>query len=165
MLLGLYDNDGKPVYVGKVGTGFTEEMLGVLSGKFEKLKTELAPFKPESGDMVTWLEPKLVCEVAYQVVTRDMRLRMPRFKGLREDKSPGECTLDQLIENKKMDPAGGDGLSEYASKRDFEQTPEPKGGEKNGAKLIFVVQEHHARRLHYDLRLRACWCFEELGCS
>ena len=48
----------------------------------------LAPFKPESGDRVTWLEPKLVCEVAYQVVTRDMRLRMPRFKGLRDDKSP-----------------------------------------------------------------------------
>ena len=153
LILGLYDKDGKPVYVGKVGTGFTEEMLGVLSDKFEKLKTKLAPFKPESGDRVTWLEPKLVCEVAYQVVTRDMKLRMPRFKNLRDDKSPAECTLDQLIENKKLDPADGNRLSEYASKRDFEHTPEPKGGEKKGGNLIFVVQEHHARRLHYDLRL------------
>ena len=118
--MGLYDKDGKPVYVGKVGTGFTEETLGVLTDKFEKLKTDAAPFKPESGDIVTWLEPKLVCEVAYQVVTRDMRLRMPRFKSLREDKSPSECTLDQLIENKKMDTADGDKLSEYASKRNFE---------------------------------------------
>ncbi len=153
LILGLYDKNGKPVYVGKVGTGFTEEMLGVLSGKFEKLKTELAPFKPESGDMVTWLEPKMVCEVAYQVVTRDMRLRMPRFKSLREDKSPAECTLDQLIETKKIDPADGDRLSEYASKRNFEQTPEPRSGEKKEKNLIFVIQEHHARRLHYDLRL------------
>jgi DNA ligase D-like protein (predicted ligase)/DNA ligase D-like protein (predicted 3'-phosphoesterase) len=155
LILGLYDKDGKPVYVGKVGTGFTEETLGVLSGTFEKLKTELAPFKPESGDRVTWLEPKLVCEVAFQVVTRDMRLRMPRFKSLREDKSPAECTLDQLIENKKMDTADGDRLSEYASKRNFRQTPEPKGGEKKEEKLIFVIQEHHARRLHYDLRLES----------
>ncbi|MGD0203936.1 MAG: non-homologous end-joining DNA ligase [Candidatus Bathyarchaeia archaeon] len=155
LILGLYDKDGKPVYVGKVGTGFTEETLGVLSVTFEKLKTELAPFKPESGDRVTWLEPTLVCEVAYQVVTRDMRLRMPRFKSLREDKSPAECTLDQLIENKKMDTAEGDRLSEYASKRNFRQTPEPKGGEKKEEKLIFVIQEHHARRLHYDLRLES----------
>lgn len=155
LILGLYGKDGKPVYVGKVGTGFTEETLGVLSGTFEKLKTELAPFKPESGDRVTWFEPKLVCEVAFQVVTRDMRLRMPRFKSLREDKSPAECTLDQLIENKKMDTADGDRLSEYASKRNFRQTPEPKGGEKKEEKLIFVIQEHHARRLHYDLRLES----------
>lgn len=155
LILGLYGKDGKPVYVGKVGTGFTEETLGVLSDTFEKLKTELAPFKPESGDRVTWLEPKLVCEVAYQVVTRDMRLRMPRFKSLREDKSPAECILDQLIENKKMDTADGDRLSEYASKRNFRQTPEPKGGEKKEEKLIFVIQEHHARRLHYDLRLES----------
>ena len=33
--------------------------------------------------MVTWLEPKLVCEVAYQVLTGDLRLRMARFKRLR----------------------------------------------------------------------------------
>jgi DNA ligase D-like protein (predicted 3'-phosphoesterase) len=44
-------------------------------------------------------------------------------------------------------------LSEYSSKRDFQETPEPKGGNKKQEPQIFVVQEHHARRLHYDLRL------------
>ena len=101
LLLGVYDKEGKPVYVGKVGTGFTQQMIGVLSDKFEKIKTEVAPFEPEAGDVVTWLEPKLVCEVAYQVLTRDMRLRMARFKRLRDDKLPSECTLDQVIEIKK----------------------------------------------------------------
>jgi bifunctional non-homologous end joining protein LigD len=165
LLLGLYDKDGKAVYVGKVGTGFTEQMLKTLMDKFEKIKTEAAPFKPESGDVVTWLEPKLVCEVAYQVVTRDIRLRMARFKRLRDDKPPSECTINQIIENKKMDTSeneksAGDKkgsmnekLSEYASKRSFEATPEPKGGEKKPEKLIYVIQEHNARRLHYDLRL------------
>jgi bifunctional non-homologous end joining protein LigD len=154
LLLGVYDKEGTPVYLGKVGTGFTQELIRMLTDKFEKIKTDAAPFKAEPGDVVTWLEPKLVCEVAYQVVTRDIKLRMARFKRLRNDKSPSECTLDQIIENKKTDTNYPNRLSEYASKRHFEETPEPKGAvEKKDDKLIFVIQEHHARRLHYDLRL------------
>ena len=153
LLLGVYDKDGKPVYLGKVGTGFTEETLGVLSDKFEKLKTDVAPFKPEVGDVVTWLEPKLVCEVAYQTVTQDIKLRMARFHQLREDKSPVECTLDQIVDEKKQVTLVADKLSKYTSKRDFAVTAEPKGEVKKGNNLIFVIQEHHARRLHYDLRL------------
>jgi DNA ligase D-like protein (predicted ligase)/DNA ligase D-like protein (predicted 3'-phosphoesterase) len=153
LLLGVYD-EGKPVYVGKVGTGFTEAMIRLLSDKFEKIKTDTAPFKPEVGDAVTWLEPKLVCEVAYQVLTRDMRLRMARFKRLRNDKTAAECTIDQITEKKKTPPEDQSKLSEYVSKRHFEETPEPKATvEKKEGALIFVIQEHHARRLHYDLRL------------
>jgi len=156
LLLGVYDN-GKPVYLGKVGTGFTQEMIRTLTGKFEKIKTDNALFKSEAGDVVTWLEPKLVCEVAYQVATRELRLRMARFKRLRDDKPPEQCTLDQIVEVKKPfadDPAEEDKLSEYAKKRRFEETPEPKAEvEKKGSKPIFVIQEHHARALHYDFRL------------
>ena len=144
LLLGLYDKEGKPVYVGKVGTGFTQETLGILTDKFEKLKKDVAPFKIDTSNVVTWLEPKLVCEVAYQTVTRDLKLRMARFHRLREDKSPAECTLDQIVEEK---------ISEYIAKRNFNVTMEPKGEERKGEGAIFVIQEHHARRLHYDLRL------------
>jgi bifunctional non-homologous end joining protein LigD len=47
------------------------------------------------------------------------------------------------------------GLQKYFTKRDFKQTPEPKGEKvaAKGRKLAFVVQEHHASRLHYDFRL------------
>ena len=58
-------------------------------------------------------------------------------------------------------------LSEYERKRSFERTPEPRGNRKRAGKGReapedgggvaasgrFVVQEHHARRLHWDLRL------------
>jgi bifunctional non-homologous end joining protein LigD len=44
-------------------------------------------------------------------------------------------------------------LSEYRRKRDPKKTPEPFGDGKAGARPIFVVQRHDARRLHYDFRL------------
>jgi bifunctional non-homologous end joining protein LigD len=152
LLLGLYNAEGKAVYVGKVGTGFTQQALGELTIKLEKLRAESAPFAPEAGDAVVWVTPKMVCEVGFQVVTRDLRLRMARFHNLREDKSPLDCTLDQIVEEKNMGK-NSEKLSEYASKRNFQKTPEPAGGEKAGEPLIFVVQEHNARRLHFDLRL------------
>ena len=47
-----------------------------------------------------------------------------------------------------------DRLSSYRSKRDFDATPEPVGaGEEGAGEPRFVVQEHHATRLHWDLRL------------
>jgi bifunctional non-homologous end joining protein LigD len=46
------------------------------------------------------------------------------------------------------------GLKDYETKRHFETTPEPKPVlAPTGDQLIFVVQKHAARRLHYDLRL------------
>ncbi|AWO01400.1 DNA ligase D [Chitinophaga alhagiae] len=44
-------------------------------------------------------------------------------------------------------------LSTYKKKRDFKQTSEPAAGKSKGGKHIFVVQRHHATRLHYDFRL------------
>ncbi len=44
-------------------------------------------------------------------------------------------------------------LEEYQKLRDFAKSPEPKGGAKQSAGNIFVVHEHDATRLHYDLRL------------
>ncbi|TAN31516.1 DNA ligase [bacterium] len=46
-------------------------------------------------------------------------------------------------------------LAEYEAKRDFQRTPEPGARvPRQGARAPrFVVQEHHARRLHWDFRL------------
>ncbi len=48
-----------------------------------------------------------------------------------------------------------DKLSEYSAKRKFEATPEPAPAlpAKRAGPLLFVVQQHSARRLHYDFRL------------
>ena len=46
-------------------------------------------------------------------------------------------------------------LARYEAKRDFTQTPEPRGRNRvlRSKRLRFVIQKHAARRLHYDLRL------------
>lgn len=145
LVLGLYERE-KPVYVGKVGTGFSQEDFEALMKAFGGLETQdrTLPANIVVAGEIIWLEPKLVCEVAYQSVTRDGKLRMPRFQVLRLDKRPKECTIDQIKP---------DSIDEYISKRDFSVTPEPKNGETRSENKIFVVQEHSARRLHHDLRL------------
>jgi DNA ligase D-like protein (predicted 3'-phosphoesterase) len=144
LILGLYEKD-KPTYVGKVGTGFSQTSMKNMMELFRRLETQEKTLEGvDAPEKVTWLKPELVCEIVYQTVTKDDRLRMPRFRVLRSDKSPLECTLDQIRQN---------GLREYASKRDFTVTPEPNVATKASEGQVFVVQEHHARRLHYDLRL------------
>jgi DNA ligase D-like protein (predicted 3'-phosphoesterase) len=48
-------------------------------------------------------------------------------------------------------------LQDYRKKRHFDVTEEPRGSEasRNAGErgLLYVIQQHHARRLHWDLRL------------
>jgi bifunctional non-homologous end joining protein LigD len=62
------------------------------------------------------------------------------------------CRQDYLMAKKK------ETLSAYRSKRDFTKTPEPSGKTvkkklTSRKKAIFVIQEHQASHLHYDVRL------------
>ncbi len=49
-----------------------------------------------SADEVSWVRPELVAVVEYREVTSAFHLRAPVFTGMRSDKAPEECTLDQL---------------------------------------------------------------------
>lgn len=92
LLVGLYDRE-KLRYVGKVGTGFTEETLDMLARKLTPLRTDTPPFDPAPRmPDATWVRPNLVAQLVYAEWTADGKLRQPAFLGLRTDKSPRECT-------------------------------------------------------------------------
>jgi bifunctional non-homologous end joining protein LigD len=93
--LGAYQG-GKLHYVGKVGTGFDEDLLASLSTKFKPLEIARTAFvdPPRERD-VTYIQPKLVAQISFQEWTADMKLRQPVFLGLRDDKKPTEVLLPE----------------------------------------------------------------------
>jgi bifunctional non-homologous end joining protein LigD len=88
--------DGKLVYLGRVGTGFSAKLGEDLLRRLTPLRTATSPFagrQPERTSDVTWATPKLVVEVAYGGWTEDEGLlRHASFQGVREDKPAEEVT-------------------------------------------------------------------------
>lgn len=89
---------GKLVFLGKVGTGFDSKTMEELFPLLRKLETEKRPVEEEPPYQVRWVEPRMVCEVKYLELTRDLKLRAPSFVRMKE-KDPEECELE-LPENK-----------------------------------------------------------------
>jgi bifunctional non-homologous end joining protein LigD len=83
LLLGYYDEEGKLVYAGKVGTGFNQRTLESLHATLAGLERDRPPFDhghlPRSR--VHWVEPRLVAQVGFSEWTKDGQLRHPRFQG------------------------------------------------------------------------------------
>jgi bifunctional non-homologous end joining protein LigD len=94
LLLGAHDPAGRLAYLGKVGTGFTDAMLRDLQELLGPLSRADNPFGTavprEDAKGVRWVDPRLVGEVEYRVVSPDGRLRHAAWRGLRSDKSPDE---------------------------------------------------------------------------
>jgi bifunctional non-homologous end joining protein LigD len=96
LLLGYHDGDALR-YAGKVGTGFDHETLRDLGAKLRSLAREQPPFTDAASireRAVTWVDPKLVAQVAFTEWTRAGRLRHPRFLGLRDDKAAREVVRE-----------------------------------------------------------------------
>jgi len=94
LLLGAYDASGRLRYVGKVGTGFTREVLADLAKRLRRLARTAPPFTdPPRVQGVVWVAPQLVAQIAFHEWTRDQRLRQPAYLGLREDKTPRAVRL------------------------------------------------------------------------
>jgi DNA ligase D-like protein (predicted ligase) len=94
LLVGAYDQ-GKLIYIGRVGSGFSEKELETVTKSFQHVSE--SPFSnppPTSG--VIWLKPEIVVMVTAMEVTHEGHLRAPVFLRLRDDKEPQDCLLEQI---------------------------------------------------------------------
>lgn len=89
LLMGVHDETGELVYIGNVGTGFTQAMLDDLQNKLWPLRRRTPTVAAPVKDAI-WVEPELVGEVSFTERTGDGRLRHPSWRGLRPDKTPDE---------------------------------------------------------------------------
>ncbi len=104
LVLGLYDKQQRLIHVGQAGSGFDRKSLGEIWKALKKLETSKNPFygEVEALRKVSWVKPELVAEIEYSEWTHRTgagsgpKLRAPVFLGLRDDKEPMDCVLEQI---------------------------------------------------------------------
>ena len=123
LVLGLYDKQGRLIHVGQAGSGFDQKSLDEIWKVLKKLETKKNPFfgEVEALRKVFWVKPELVAEIEFAEWTDGRnssqfpvpgsqsrgaagegmgdgsgpKLRAPVFLGLRDDKDPKECLLEE----------------------------------------------------------------------
>ncbi|MDG2533438.1 DNA ligase D [Sphingomonas sp. HITSZ_GF] len=95
LLLGL-NGPGGLVYAGKVGTGFSADMLHDLRARLDEIaaRTAAAEVPKTEARGAHWVKPQLVAEVAFAEFTAENVVRHASFLGLREDKQAKQVVAE-----------------------------------------------------------------------
>ena len=109
-------------------------------------KTTIAPYSLRGREHPTVAAPRTWAEIDAPASLRQLRYDEVLARVARDG---------DLLAALDNDVAAPDRLTKYRSMRDASKTPEPVPRTKpeSGQGNTFVIQEHHARRLHYDFRL------------
>lgn len=86
--LHIAERDGDTfLYRGKVGTGFDEATIKDIFRQIKALKEIKKPISDKVMDekISKWIEPKLIAEISYAMITKDRQFREPVFVRLRPD--------------------------------------------------------------------------------
>ncbi|ESY86450.1 hypothetical protein X741_33115 [Mesorhizobium sp. LNHC229A00] len=106
LILSTYE-DGRLIYRGRVGTGFTEAMRKSILAQLEKRPLDKPAFVSLPRDIARrahWVNPELVAEVTYAEVTPDGSLRHPSFQGMREDKRADQVVMETPKKRRRLAP-------------------------------------------------------------
>lgn len=91
MMLAEPSGEGTWRYVGRVGTGFSHETLGLLRKRLEPAQIRECPLPTHPPDIplrdARWVGPEMIVEIEFHKQSKDGILRFPSFKGIRDDLS------------------------------------------------------------------------------
>lgn len=103
LLVGVFENN-KFRYMGRVGTGYTEKGRIELEDKLSKDEIKKPSFNfsdYRSKEKIVFIKTGYIAEVKYASITQDGMIRQGSYKGLREDKSPKEVSLEFDLNDSK----------------------------------------------------------------
>jgi len=126
----VHGDGGELSYAGNVGTGFNEKILRELRQKLDGLARKQSPFAAAAQIPKTphWVDPVLVCEVAFGEWTRDGRVRHAVYHGLRSDKPATAITREQAAHEgarDRPDSGGGSAAAPAKKRRATTAAPDP----------------------------------------
>ncbi len=95
LVLGIM-KENKLVHTGHAGTGYDDEMLRTVFNLLQPLVQNESPFaeKVITNNKVTWVKPKIICEVKFTEWTSDEKLRHPVFLRIRNDKNVKQINME-----------------------------------------------------------------------
>ncbi|HCZ37140.1 MAG TPA: hypothetical protein DHV26_14560, partial [Cytophagales bacterium] len=88
--LHIAERDGNNfIYRGKVGTGFDDATIKEIFKQLKALDEVKKPISDKVMDekISIWVEPKLIAEISFSMITKDQQFREPVFVRLRPDMS------------------------------------------------------------------------------